>query len=112
MEEDEGKKEVNIVVGRENDEEDANGIIENRLDKEENTKKERNQACEASKYFLSMTRWEVFMWHLSGVLSAFRCACCKKPGNDKSNDYYQLIHHRYIFVFLLICVHHSEVRLL
>merc|ERR1719334_2200666 len=79
MEEKEEEKdttsEADLMAGAGVEEEDANGIVGNR----ERTGKEKNRACKASTYFLSMTRREVFLWHLSGLLSAFRCACCKKP---------------------------------
>ena len=56
--------------------------------------------CKASNYFLMMSRWEVFRWHLGGFLSFFGC----------QSNYYQLIHHRYVLGFPLIRVQNSEVR--
>ena len=58
--------------------------------------------CKPSNYFLKMTRGEVLKWHLGGLLSIFRCRGVTKD--------YQLIHHRYMFWFILICIQDFEVQ--
>ena len=63
----------------------------------DSTKKENAEKCEASEYFLSMSRQEVLKWHLGGLLSLFRCGTLR--------DSYQLIHHRNCYgVFLYVMV--------
>lgn len=90
-EEEDDTQELRAGPKTEDEEEKPNGKDgENEQKDDDKDKKESEpekiDECPPSKYFLSMTRKEVFMWYLGSLMAAFRC--CKTPKD------YRLIHHR------------------
>merc|ERR1712079_878629 len=60
-------------------------------------------------YFRSMSRCQVFRWHLGSVRAIFSCfKCCTKW--QKKSKTYKLVHHRNCYGELVVCGSTKRLR--